>query len=144
DEVEEGGPLGEDEGLVAVGGGVLQGLDEALDLGGGGGVLAGDEGGVAGGLAEAEEGLQGGEDVAAFREAGDDLLAGGGADGLVDVALLVLQLAVEDGLDARGELGGDVLLEAAEDEGADPPAEALGGAGVAGGDGAGEALVEGG
>ncbi len=144
DEVEEGGPLGEDEGLVAVGGGVFEGLDEALDLGRGGGELAGDQRRVAGGLAEAEEGFEGGEDVAALGEAGDDLLAGGGADGLVDVALLVLELAVEDGLDAGGQLGGDVLLEAAEDEGADLVAQALGGAGVAVGDGAGEALVEGG
>ena len=79
-------------------------------------------------LAQPQQRLERGEHAAALGEAGHHLLAGGGAHGVVDVALLLLELAVEHGLDARGQLGRDLLLHAAQDEGADLVAQPLGGA----------------
>src|SRR6185436_20024336 len=66
----------------------------------------------------------------------------GGAHHVVERALLVGEVHLDDRLGARRQLRGDLLLEAAQQERADLLAQEGGGVGAPGGDRRGEAALE--
>ena len=69
-------------------------------------------------LAQSEKGFQGRHDVASATQTFDDLSHFRGPNGIVHVSLVFRELAVQDDLTARRELGRYIDLEAAKDEGA--------------------------
>src|SRR5262245_35626796 len=87
---------------------------------------------MTGRLPQTQERLERGEDpLAAFGvEQPRELLSRRRADGVVDDALRVLELDLEDGFGARRELGEDVALHPAKHDRPDLRAETLRGAGI--------------
>ena len=80
--------------------------------------------------------------LAVVAEQREDVFARRRAHGVVDGALAVAQLDAQDRVGARRQLGGDVLLEAAQHERADALAQRRGGARAPLGDRARVAIVE--
>src|SRR5579883_1225154 len=144
DAVEQRGPLGEHERLVAFGDRVLERLDQALDLRRRLGVLPGDEARVAGGLAQAQQRLERGEHASAarLREFFGHALAGRDAHGVVDAALRLVELDVKHGVRAGRQLAQDLALGAAQHERTDLRAQTRGRFGVTARDGVRVTLLE--
>src|SRR5262249_23003377 len=106
-----------------------------FDLRGALGCLARNEARVASGLAQAEERLERREHARPFGELGDDLLLRRGAHRVVDGALALIELAIENGIGARRKLGNDVAFHAAKHEGPNLRPKLRRGTGIARGDG---------
>jgi len=134
DEFEERDELAEDEDLLAFVAEFFEALEEGVEFGAGDlAVGAGNEGGMAADLAEAEEAR---EDVEAHGVEGaggfdtEELGAGALEFGVVKGALFAVEIDEDDVFGARRELGGDLCLRAAQHEVADAAAEAGGGGGI--------------
>lgn len=137
DEGEHGGELGEEEDAAFFGDEGFDEVEEVEEFGGGGvaefgelgrGLIPGDEARVAAGLAEFEEGFEE-EDLglfdAALCDGLSDVAVHGGADGFVEVFLGGGEFDAVDEDGFRGEVFGDFVFGAAEDEGLHAVAELL-------------------
>ncbi len=127
DDGEHAGELGEDQGFVAFVDDFFEAGDQQVEFGAGfGEARAVDEAGVQGGLAEAEEGFEDldfGTGEALAVDLLQQFLAIAGAEVVVELALRGFELAVEGLLVFGREIGGDLFLGAAEDEGAEGAGE---------------------
>ena len=101
DPVQERSPLGKNQGLVALFEGLAQAFHEKIHLGGSVRLLAGHKARMAGRLAQAQQGFQGFEYVSALAQTFDHSADTRGAHGVVDLALLGAEFAVENHLAAR-------------------------------------------
>ena len=142
DQIEQARPLREDERLVPVGDGLLERLEQSLDLRRRLRGLPRHERGVARRLAQAQERLERREDASPVGESVGDVLLGRDAHGVVDVALDLVELDVEHDVGPRRKLRDDLALRAPEDERPDLRAQARRGARVPGLDRSGVALLK--
>ena len=128
EQVEQARPLGEDERLVSIGDGLFEPGEQGLELRGRPalGLLSRDQAGVAGRLPQSKERFESGHDVAPRAEALDHVAHGRRPHRVVDRALLVAQVAVEDDLRKRRQLRSHVRLETTQQKGADALSQPLG------------------
>jgi len=110
-EIEERGPLREDQRLVPLGDDAVQRLHQQLELGRGRGRLTRNQTRVTGGLSQAQQRFEGREHAAAGLESFDDLVQRGHPYGVVHLALAPFKLAAQHHLGTRRQFRRDLLLE---------------------------------
>ena len=113
----------EDERLVTVGDHGVERGQQQLELGRARKRPARDQRAVAGRLPQPEQGLQRCHHAAARSQPFDHLAEGGGPDRVIDLSFLVAQLAAQHHVGPRRQLGRDLPLEPAQDEGTDALAQ---------------------